>query len=129
MNEHAPFQPKARILFVDDEFRCSRMLEVAFPRYEIRIENHPSRAIETAIEFQPDLIFLDRIMPDLAGDTLSLAIKAHPKLQNVPIIFLTAAVPRESNGRPHTQLNGCPVLSKPISNLALEKCIRRFVNR
>jgi signal transduction histidine kinase len=46
--------------------------------------------LEKALELKPDLILCDVMMPVMAGDALVREIRAHPELEGIPIIVLTA---------------------------------------
>ena len=48
--------------------------------FEVRVENVGSRAIATARDFRPDLIFLDIVMPDADGGAVAAEINADPVL-------------------------------------------------
>jgi len=45
-------------------------------------------AIEMALEHTPDVICMDVAMPEVNGVQACREIKAHPKLQNIPVILL-----------------------------------------
>src|ERR1700735_1286857 len=91
---------KKRILVVDDESGFTHLLKLVLPIYEVREENNPTRAVEVAREFKPDLILLDLIMPEMDGGTLAAKIREEPLLRFVPIVFLTAIVsPKEAETR------------------------------
>jgi len=124
-----PFPHKTRILAIDDEAGFTRLLKLAAAQYEIRCENNPLRAIETAKEFRPDVILLDRIMPCVTGESLAISFKRHPQLKDIPIAFLTATVPRNEDGSWQTVLNGCPVLGKPVSIEAIDNCVKACLKK
>jgi len=102
---------------VDDEVGITRALALYLQENgdcEVRVENAGSRALETAHEFRPDLIFLDLVMPDADGSALAAAIKSDPKLNATPIIFLTALVSQRETGGSAKQIGGHPFLAKPV---------------
>ena len=114
---------KKKILVIDDESGFTHLLKFVLRRYEIREENNPLRALETAQDFKPDLILLDVIMPDLDGGEVAAKIRGDPLLRQTPIVFLTAVVsPREAGNTPKI-IGGFPFLAKPVSPEALERCI------
>src|SRR5437870_11965568 len=85
----------SRILVVDDEKITTRLLRMNLEqtgKYEVRAENDSKRVVAAALEFRPDLIVLDVIMPEMDGGDVAAAIREHPTLSKVPIIFLTATV-------------------------------------
>src|SRR5580700_4598375 len=87
--------PKKRILVVDDQPRNTRLMKLYLEQtndYVVREENNANTALGTAEEFQPHLILLDVMMPDVDGGELAIRFKANPKLKAVPIVFLTAAI-------------------------------------
>jgi CheY-like chemotaxis protein len=122
-----PFSHPTRILAVDDEIGFTRMLQLAVSQYEIRAENDPLRVIDAAREFEPDLILLDRHMPRMSGDRLAASLQADPKLCRIPIAFVTGTVPRDTDGHACHTLNGCPVLAKPVSVEAIDRCVKDCV--
>jgi CheY-like chemotaxis protein len=81
---------------------------------DVRVENVGSRALVTAGEFRPDLIFLDLVMPDADGADVAAAIKADPILHTTPIVFLTALVSQRETGGGLKQIGGHPFLAKPV---------------
>lgn len=116
---------KKRILLVDDESGFTRLLRLTLPAYEVCEENNPLKAVQTAKEFKPDMIFLDVIMPEADGGTIAAQIKEEPTLRNVPIVFLTAIVSKgEARGN---QIGGCEFLAKPVSREQVDDCIRRHL--
>ena len=108
---------KQRILLVDDEVGITRTLALYLEEIggcEVRVESHGSRALVTAREFRPNLIFLDIVMPDADGGTLAAEIKADPILHGTPVVFLTALVSQRETGGALKQIGGYPFLAKPV---------------
>jgi len=116
---------KPKILVVDDESGFTQMLKQVLTRYEIRAVNDAPRALETAREFQPDLILLDVIMPRLEGGDLAVQLREDPILRRVPIVFLTAIVPPKEIGHGSQLLGGYPILAKPVKVEDLISCIEQ----
>lgn len=109
---------KARILIVDDEVTFAKMLRFnleAVAGYEVDCENSSARVIDHALEFQPDLILLDIVMPGLDGGTLKHQLESHPRLRPIPIIFVTALVSKEdAAGGLFVESGGHSMLPKPV---------------
>jgi CheY-like chemotaxis protein len=109
---------KKRILVVDDETSITRLLKLNLERianYEVREENSGARALETALEFRPDLILLDVMMPDADGGDVAASMKNQPALRKTPIVFLTAAVKKEELGAPDGNIGGRTYIAKPLN--------------
>ena len=106
-----------RILVVDDEPALTRMVKVILERtgkYEVRTENKGTMAIPAAREFKPDLIFLDIMMPDMAGDDILALLKEDQELSKIKSIFLTAIVTRDETGPTGANIGGNRFLAKPV---------------
>ena len=83
---------KKRILVVDD---TKDVLQVVSRRlqswgYEAMTADSGEEGLRAAEEQVPDLILLDIMMPKLKGREVCARLKASPKTQNIPVIFLTA---------------------------------------
>ena len=121
---------KKRILIVDDEVALTRLMRIALEqtgKYEVRAENDSTVAIAVALEFKPDLIVLDLIMPKQDGGDVAEAMRADPELKEIPIVFLSASV-RQSEVDAHGGvLGGFPFLAKPTSAEAISAFIEKHL--
>lgn len=119
---------KKRILVVDDEIGFTRLvsLNLAY-QYFVRVENSPEQALAAALEFKPDLILLDVMMPKMDGGELASQIRSHADLKDVPIVFLTAAAARGEVSSRGGQIGGLPFLAKPVSVPDLRACIEKHL--
>ena len=81
-----------RILVVDDEPDVTELLKYKLEQegYQCEVLNDPLVFISMARDFQPHLIILDIMMPELNGLQLCRIARADQALQDVPVIFLTA---------------------------------------
>ena len=81
-----------RILIVDDEPDVTELLKYKLEQegYNCEVINNPVKFVGRIREFQPDLVILDIMMPELNGMQLCNIAKADPAMRQVPIIFLTA---------------------------------------
>ena len=113
---------KKRILVVDDEAGFTRLLKLALRTYEIREENDPTRALQAALEFRPDLVLLDVIMPEVDGVALASRIRSDTSLAHVPIVFVTASV-SPVQAQAERQIRGFPFLPKPVGLDEILSCI------
>jgi CheY-like chemotaxis protein len=118
---------KRRILVVDDEPKITRWLRLNLEQtgeYEVREENRGGHALDAALEFRPDLILLDVLMPGVDGGEVASQFEASPKFRDIPLVFLTAAVTREEVSSHNGYVGGHPFLAKPVDIPEVIKCLR-----
>ncbi|MEA5471396.1 putative bifunctional diguanylate cyclase/phosphodiesterase [Spirulina sp. 06S082] len=84
--------PIADILIVDDTPENLRLLSVMLAQegYKVRQAINGTIALNAVRRLAPDLILLDIMMPELDGYEVCQALKADPKTEEIPIIFLSA---------------------------------------
>ncbi len=117
---------KKKILVVDDEASLTRMLRrnlEATGKYEVREENSGALAYATAQQFQPDLIVLDVVMPDVDGGSVAAKIQDDENLMHIPIVFLTAILKKEEAESTGSNIAGRTFLAKPVKVDDLITCI------
>ncbi len=123
---------KKKILVVDDEGGMTRMLKrnlEATDRYDVRAENSSSAAVGAALEFQPDLILLDVMMPGIDGGGVAAKIKDDKRLSHVPIVFLSAIVKKEETAPSGGKIGGLIFLAKPVKLDDLIECIEQQIGK
>ena len=121
---------KKRILVVDDEPSITRLLKLNLEQtgeYEVATENVSKAALAAAEKFHPDLMLLDVVMPGLDGGNLASQLQASPKLEGVPIVFLTAAVTREEVRARHGLVGELPFLAKPVNLEEVLACLEQHL--
>ena len=102
---------KKRILLVDDESgftKLTRMNLERTDRYIIREENDVTKALDAAVEFKPDLVLLDLVMPKSDGAKIGRLINGDPRLHDTRIVILTASISKPNGD------GDFPAFSKPI---------------
>src|SRR5688500_6463628 len=108
--------PKKRVLLVDDEKSFTNLLKLNLEEtgnYDVRVENWAEDALQTARDFQPDIVLLDIIMPRLPGGNVAAQFKEDPALKDIPIVFLTAAVRKHQIEENDGIICDHPCIAKP----------------
>lgn len=121
---------RKRILIVDDEPATTRLLQMNLEhtgKFEVRAENDPKLVVAAAAEFQPELIILDVVMPGMDGGDVAAALKEHPSLGKIPIIFLTATIRKAEVDAHGGVLGGYSFLAKPASTTAITAMIEKHL--
>ena len=121
-----------RILVVDDEPSVTRNLKLNLESgggYEVLGENYAANALAAARSFQPDLILLDVMMPDMDGGEVAARLQADPLLRDTPVIFLTAIVSNEETDGHEMVSGGATFLAKPVDMGELRKTMEQYIRR
>jgi CheY-like chemotaxis protein len=117
-----------RVLVVDDQKIHTTVIRMILEKtggYTVCEMTDPLMAVETAREFNPDVIILDVNMPGKNGQEVALGLRNETPLQEIPIIFLSgdyrskAAVCRETSSGPSW------FLPKPATGVQLLKAIQQ----
>jgi CheY-like chemotaxis protein len=74
---------------------------------------------------EPDLIFLDVMMPKMDGWAVLAALKADPSLASIPVVMLTIVGDREMG----YTLGASEYLSKPINRAVLAKMVGKYCTK
>jgi CheY-like chemotaxis protein len=88
---HALFQAidPVDVLVIDDNMEIITIMQrfVEETPYQVNGLVDPSKAIDLALETQPDLIVLDIMMPQIDGLQMLSRLKHHPGLGKVPVLI------------------------------------------
>ena len=81
-----------KILVVDDLLENLRLLSSLLMEegYDVRRAPDGAMALSNVPRFEPDLILLDIMMPEMDGYEVCTRLKADEQTQDIPIIFLSA---------------------------------------
>lgn len=121
---------KRKILVVDDEKGFTDMLRLNLEStgsYEVRVVNQADQALTVALNYRPDLILLDIIMPRMEGPDVAFEIKHTQVLEEIPIIFLTATVMQSEVDSQDGVIGGHAFVAKPSSLSVLLSSIERHM--
>jgi DNA-binding response OmpR family regulator len=122
---------KTRVLLIDDEPGFTRMLKMNLERhgFEVMVENNGAYALTVARDFLPDFVFLDVIMPDVDGGEVASNIRSDPSLKDVPIVFLTAGVSKETTRVKRNVIGGETYIAKPATVDEIVRCIEKKLGK
>ncbi len=112
---HTQFAELKTILIVDDTPDNLTILgELLMPHYDVKIANNGQRALIAAEQYPaPDLILLDIMMPEMDGHEVLRCLKANPKTQAIPVIFISA-LNEEHDETQGLTLGAVDYITKPI---------------
>jgi two-component system alkaline phosphatase synthesis response regulator PhoP len=121
---------KSKILLVDDETDITEFLQFNFQaeEFDVRTANNGKAAVEQAMEYRPDVIIMDIMMPVMDGIEACSEIRQHAGTYD-PLICLLSA-----RGEDYSQLAGFEAgaddyLVKPVSPKVLVARTRAQLKR
>jgi CheY-like chemotaxis protein len=120
---------KKRVLIVDDDLACARILKAGLERtgcYDVRAEGRAKEALFAAREFGPDMILLDVCMIDGDGGDVAFQLRNDRQLRNIPIVFVTSIVSEEEAQNGNAIRGAFPFLAKPVRLQRAIACIEKY---
>lgn len=104
-----------KVLLIEDDQtvreNTAEILELS--DYDVETAANGELGIQSAIQFQPDIIVCDIMMPKLDGYDVLKALSQHPKTKRLPFIFLSAKTDRD-DVRKGMNLGADDYLTKPF---------------
>ena len=119
-----------KLLYVEDEADIREIAEFALEDedFDIVFCESGEQAVEKAVDFQPEVILLDVMMPGMDGPTTLKNLRTIPGLETTPVIFLTAKVqPNEIQS--FIALGAIHVIPKPFDPMTLAEQILDAIKR
>ncbi len=86
-------QPKPKILHVDDDPLQRGIISMVLTRkgFDVKSAGNGQDGVTLAVEWTPDLILMDIMMPVMDGLVATRHLRNNPYTQHIPILALTAA--------------------------------------
>lgn len=114
-----------RILYVEDEPDIQTIARIgleAVGGFTLKICSSGAEAIAAVTDFNPDLILLDVMMPDMDGPTTLAELRKLPATASTPVMFMTAkAQPQEIEY--FKSLGALDTVAKPFDPISLSSHI------
>ncbi len=120
--------PLNKILHVEDEPDIQEVAKMALEAvggFTVKTCSSGDEALAVALEFGPDLLLLDVMMPGMDGPTAFQKLRQIPGLENTQGIFMTAKV-MESEVQRFLELGALGVLAKPFDPMTLSDQLREI---
>lgn len=109
-----------KILIVDDEPNIVLSLEFLMQQggHEVAIARDGAQALQQMADFQPDLVLLDVMLPEINGFEVCQKIRANSAWDKVKVVMLSAKG-RESEVSKGMALGADAYITKPFSTKEL----------
>ena len=123
-----PTGTAGRVLVVDDEPNICALLSATLrlTGFEVRVAGGGHEALVAAEDFEPDLVVLDVMMPELSGWQVLRALRAQPRYQLLPVLMLTAAV-QPNDVEMSYDLGASAVIGKPYEGERLTQMVETLL--
>lgn len=118
-------EDQTTILIVDDEPAGREALEGVFysQGYHLLFAENGQEAYDKALEFTPDLVLLDVMMPNMDGFEVCRKMRGHPLLEEIPILIVTALDDREARLK-GIDSGADDFITKPFDRIELRARVR-----
>lgn len=122
-----------RVLIIDDQKTNLKILgDILRTEVDVTLAHDGEQGIRKAISYQPDLILLDIVMPDMDGFEVISRLKRHASTCSIPVIFITSLSDTDHEVK-GLQSGACDYIYKPFHpaivmariRLHLELCHQR----
>jgi len=123
--------PLSRILYVDDDADVRKVATFALKmvgKFTVEPCASGEEALEKAVDFAPQLLLLDVMMPGMDGPTTLALLRELPEIAGVPAVFMTAKVQPQEVSR-YRELGSLDVISKPFDPMTLAASVRGIWER
>lgn len=119
-------KPLTRITYVEDEPDIRIVAQIALAElggFTVDACGSGAEALERAPVFDPDMIVLDVMMPNMDGIQTFRALQADPRLAAAPVVFMTAKV-QSHEIENYKTIGVSGVIPKPFDPLTLSDQLR-----
>jgi DNA-binding response OmpR family regulator len=110
-----------RILYVEDDADIREIVRMSLEmvgKYQVAACGSCADALSIVDDFDPDLLLLDVMMPDIDGPGTLEHLREHDAAADAPAIFLTASVQAEEMAR-YAGMGVVDVIIKPFDPMRL----------
>lgn len=117
-----------KILYVEDDHDIQVVAKMALEvvgGFTLHVCNSGQDAIDQGGDFEPDMILLDVMMPEMDGPTTLANLRGVPGLEKTPAVFMTAKV-MPSDVERYKELGAIDVIAKPFDPMTLAERIQKI---
>ena len=116
------------ILIADDEPNQIATLEAFLSQrgYKIIVASNGEQAFAKALQFLPNLVILDIMMPKMDGTEVAMVLKHDVRTKHIPIFFVTAVISQED--QPKVTGNPNLIFAKPVKLNELLEAIHNSIH-
>jgi DNA-binding response OmpR family regulator len=128
VNSDSSLTPTSLILVVDDDRATRMLLKLAMEEegYRVIEAKDGEQCLSAFARWQPDIVLLDAIMPEMDGFTCCERLRELPNIENTPILIITALDDQDSIDRAF-DAGATDYITKPIYWAVLAQRVKRIL--
>jgi len=118
------------VLLIDDAPEILALYEhvLRHEGFEVRMASSPREAFATLESFEPDLVVLDYMMPQMSGEQVLRELRSRRHFADTPVVFLTAMGQDERTIGAVLELGANDFLTKPLDRRLLVTKVAALVD-
>lgn len=116
-----------RILYVEDEEDIRSIAKIALEDiggFTVEYCGSWAEVLKAIENFEPDLLLLDVMMPEMDGPTMLKELRKRPGFEKIPAIFITAKIQTDEIGE-YKNLGVQNVIAKPFDPMRLSDTLKK----
>ena len=121
-----------KVLIIDDDQAITKYVKTcleALGSYQVNEASSGQKGIWAAKNLDPDIIFLDVMLPDIPGSDVAARLKEDLKDSKTPIVFMTGIISPEETRQSEGVIGNEIFLAKPFTRGQMTDCIERYARR
>jgi CheY-like chemotaxis protein len=121
--------PALRVLHVEDHPDIREVVRASLrldPELDSRDCGSGQEALKIAVDWPPDIILLDVMMPGMDGPMTLTRLRADPRTAHIPVVFLTVRAQQREQDLFRT-LGAAGVIPKPFDPMTLATSVRGYI--
>jgi CheY-like chemotaxis protein len=115
-------------MYVEDDLDIQSIAKISLSSlggFDLCICSSGKEALLTFPKFQPDLLLLDVMMPEMDGPSLLEQLRQTSDFNDTPVIFMTAKIQTKEVER-YRSLGALDVIAKPFDPIELPQMIKNI---
>ncbi|MFA5118913.1 MAG: response regulator [Candidatus Omnitrophota bacterium] len=124
---------KKKILLIDDDKTFSLFAKSSLESagaFDVILAGGGAKGIALAQREKPDVILLDRLMPQMSGKEVAESLAQEPLTKSIPVIFLTSMISKEQvKSESIITIEGHDFIAKDIGVDGLINCLNGFFEK
>lgn len=120
-----------KLLHVEDDADIREIAAMALGisgEFDVVQCNSGEEALAQVLDYTPDIILLDMMMPGMTGSQTLEKMRENPDLASIPAVFMTARA-QHAEIEELLQLGAADVISKPFDPMALADLIKQAMQK